>query len=226
MQIAQNKHVLYLNSSQVLPDYLKNVKGVRWLYAKDPQEFKHILFKIQGELIVVVKADFLSLKTVETLSFWAKSQPRLSFIFVIQAIEKSAYQVSLNQPKWLFVYESEGARITEVVTRCIQGKPTKSRRQERVEVRAPVMLKKSITADKSPIEGKVQFLKEGEMRDFSQGGAKVALETGGLKEKDFISLMYKNNAGRWVSIESQVRWVVSTASGQQILGLQFLAVSA
>lgn len=226
MQLTTVKHVIYLNSSQSLPSYLQEVKGVRWLFAKDPTEFRQILSHQSGELIVIVKADFLGLKTVETLSQWAQSHPRLSFIFVVQAIEKAAYQVSLNQPKWLFVYESEGPRITEVVTRRILGQAVKSRRQERVEVRAPVMLKKSVTADKAPRGGKVQFLKEGEMRDFSQGGAKVALESAGVKVKDFISLMYRNNAGRWVSIESQVRWVVSTAAGKQVIGVQFLAVSA
>ncbi|KYG64865.1 hypothetical protein AZI86_11725 [Bdellovibrio bacteriovorus] len=226
MQLTMVKHVVYLNSSQVLPPYLEGLMGVRWLFAKDPREFRQILAKQPGELIVIVKADFLGVRTAETLSSWAQSHPRLSFIFVVQAIEKAAYQVSLNQPKWLFVYESEGPRLTEIITRRIQGKSTKSRRHERVQVRAPVMLKKSMTADKAPQGGKVQFLKEGEMQDFSQGGAKVALDSTGVKVKDFVSLMYRNSAGRWVSIESQVRWVVSMASGKQVIGVQFLAVSA
>jgi hypothetical protein len=226
MQLVTVKHAIYLSSSQVLPTYLQNVKGVRWLFAKDPAEFREILAKQQGELLVVVKSDFLKLRTVETLSAWAQSHVRLSFIFVVQAIEKAAYQVSLNQPKWLFIYESEGQRITEVITRRILGQAVKSRRQERIEVKAPVMLKKSMTADRSPTGGNVQFLKEGEMNDFSQGGAKISMEASGVKVKDFISLMYRNNAGRWVSIESQVRWVMSTASGKQIIGVQFLAVSA
>jgi hypothetical protein len=226
MQLTPIKSVIYLSSSQVIPVYLQAVRGVKWLYAKDPSEFRDILSQQVGDIIVIVRADFLRLRTVETLSQWAQSHPRLSFIFVIQAIEKSAYQISLNQPKWLFVYESEGKRITDVITRRIQGQTVKSRRQERTPVKAPVMLKKTMAADGSPIEGKVQFLKEGEMNDFSQGGAKVTLDVSGIKVKDFVSLMYKNSAGHWVSIESQVRWVVSTASGKQIMGVQFLAVSA
>jgi hypothetical protein len=226
MQLTPVKNVIYLSSSQMMPSYLQSVKGVRWLLAQDPSEFRDHLARMSGEITVVVKADFLRLRTVETLSAWAQSHVRLSFIFIIQSIEKAAYQVSLNQPKWLFVYESEGQRVTEIITRRVQGQTIKSRRQERVEVKSPVMLKKSMIADKSPTDGKVQVLKEGEMKDFSQGGAKVSIESSGIKVKDFVSLMYKNSSGRWVSIESQVRWVVSTASGKQVLGVQFLAVSA
>lgn len=72
----------------------------------------------------------------------------------------------------------------------------------------------------------IQFLRDGQMQDFSRGGALIALKEKGVQEKDLVSLIYKNRHGQWVSVESQVRWVVSTAQGEQIIGVQFLAVSA
>ncbi len=225
MQLTPVKNVVYLNSNQDLPDYLQAVQGARWLFAKDPAEFRQLLARQAGELLVVVKTKFLAVRTVETLASWASSHPRLSFIFVVETVEKAAYQVALNQPSWLFVYEQEG-RVAEAITRRILGLTVKSRRQQRVEVKAPIMLKKSMTVEHSPIGGNVQVLKEGEMNDFSKGGAKISLQSCGIKVKDFVSLMYRNKNGRWVSVESQVRWVVSTASGLQVMGVQFLAVSA
>lgn len=225
MQITLSKNVIYLNSSQDLPAFLQGMQGIRWHFAKDPAEFRQLLGRIQGEVYVIVRAQFLGVRTVETLASWAQSHSRLSFIFIVQTVDKAAYQVALNEPHWLFVYESEG-NIAEVISRRISGATVKSRRQQRVEVKAPVMLKKSITTERSPTGGNVQVLKEGEMNDFSKGGAKISLEACGIRVKDFVSLMYRNKQGRWVSVESQVRWVVSTTSGQQIMGVQFLAVSA
>ncbi|MNY58721.1 hypothetical protein D3C86_1950910 [compost metagenome] len=64
------------------------------------------------------------------------------------------------------------------------------------------------------------------MVDFSQGGAQIAVKQAGVAAKDFISLMYRDAKGAWVSVESQVRWVRPTPEGEHLVGIQFLAVSA
>lgn len=225
MQLMIAKNVVYLNSSQELPDCLTNLQGVRWHYAKDPAEFRSVMSDLKGDLYVIVRAQFLGLRTVETLSTWAKSHSRLHFIFLVQTIDKAAYQAALDHPHWLFVYETE-LNATEAISRRIAGSSVRSRRQQRVEVQVPVMLKKSVTAERSPTGGNVQVLKEGQMNDFSKGGAKLSMDACGIRVKDFVSLMYRNKQGHWVSVESQVRWVVSTTAGQQIMGVQFLAVNA
>ena len=147
-----------------------------------------------------------------------------------QTIEKSAYQHSLQvfeKARLLFLRESEGGSIASVLTRCFSGSSIKSRKQERLPVKVSVMLKKSQVLAKSPTGGAVQFLREGEMKDFSQGGALITIPEGrGVHPKDFLSLMYQDQKGKWVSVESQVRWVASTSHGEQIIGVQFLAVSA
>ncbi len=220
------QELIYLSSSQKLPPYLQGVEGVRWHFSRNTEELKRYLMFQQGEVCVVVRSDFLSLRTVQAFTSWLQFNAKLSFIFIVQTIESAAYQMSLMSPKMLFLFESEGARIGNLVTRRLMGVPVKSRKQERVPVQSQVMLKKSVVAETSPTGGGVQFLREGLMNDFSKGGAQVSLGQSGVRVKDFVSLMYQNRHGRWVSVESQVRWVVSTTSGEQIIGVQFLAVSA
>ncbi|KHD87042.1 MAG: hypothetical protein OM95_16580 [Bdellovibrio sp. ArHS] len=227
------KDLIYLSSSQSsvpglasVPAYLRGVQGVRWHLAPPPELLKDFLKSQPGELFVIVHAKSLTAKVAEAFLSWTKTKVKVSFIFIAQTIEKAAFQLSHSFPQTLFLYESEGCRIADLVTRRLQGKPVKSRKQERMRVQSEVMLKKSVLAEASPTGASVQFLREGQMQDFSQGGAQITVEEGEVSVKDFISLMYKNRHGRWVSVESQVRWVVSTATGDQIIGVQFLAVSA
>ncbi|WII71911.1 PilZ domain-containing protein [Bdellovibrio sp. 22V] len=175
---------------------------------------------------MVVRADFISRRTVQAFLGWAKVHANTCFIFIAQTIESAAYQLSLSSAKVLFFHESEGERIGSLLARRIQGETVRSRRQERMAVQSQVMLKKSVMTKDSPTGAGVQFLREGHMKDFSQGGAQISLGQGGVRVRDFISLMYQNRHGQWVSVESQVRWVVSTSLGEQIIGVQFLAVSA
>ncbi|KYG60423.1 hypothetical protein AZI85_13220 [Bdellovibrio bacteriovorus] len=233
MQKKPVKDLIYLSSSQntvpglaSVPAYLQGIQGVRWHLAPPPELLKDFLKSQPGELFVIVHSKSLSVKVAEAFLAWTKTKVKVSFIFIAQTIEKATFQLSHAFPQALFLYESEGLRIGEIVTRRLQGKPVKSRKQERMRVQSEVMLKKSVTAEASPTGSSVQFLKEGHMQDFSQGGAQITVEEGEISVKDFISLMYKNRHGRWVSVESQVRWVVSTAPGEQIIGVQFLAVSA
>lgn len=220
------KNVVYLNSSQVLPPYLQAVKGVRWNIFQDLKSLNKYLMEQKGEVTLVVKSTFVSLKAVEVFLAWGNSKIKLSIIFIAQTVEKKAYQLSFTNPKMIFLYESQGERLSHLVTRCIRGDSVKSRKFERVRVLSQVMLKKSVITEKSPVGGAVQFLRDGQMQDFSRGGACITLKQGGVREKDFISVMYQNRHGLWVSVESQVRWVVSTIQGDQIIGVQFLAVSA
>lgn len=175
---------------------------------------------------MIVRSDFLNLRTVQAFMSWTQLQSKMSFIFIAQTIENSVYQMGLGNSRVLFLRESEGSAITGIVTRCLNGLGAKSRKSERQVVQASVMLKKSMVAEQSPTGGGVQFLREGSMIDFSQGGAQIEVTQGLVCVKDFVSLMYQDQRGKWVSIESQVRWVASSVTGQQIVGVQFLAVSA
>lgn len=220
------KDLVYLSSGQQLPAYLQSLRGVRWHFSRNSEELKQYLMSQQGEIFVIIRTENLSQRLVQAFMSWGKLNVKLSFIFITQTIEKTAHQVAFSSSQVLFLFESEGARIADLVTRRLLGMPVKSRKLERMAVQAQVMLKKSIYAEESPTGRGVQFIREGQMQDFSKGGAQISLGQGEVKTKDFISLMYQNRHGQWVSVESQVRWVVSAANGDQIIGVQFLAVSA
>lgn len=228
MDVVAVKDVIYLSSSHEIPRDLRGLNGVRWHRAQSPQDLKDFFRNTpqQGETFVVVNTDFLSAKTVETFLVWTQLRARLCFIFIVQSIENAAFQMSLNSSNLLFLYQSEGPRVAQMIHRRILGGVVRSRKQERSQVQAEVMLKKSAIAPQSPTGRGVQFLKEGKMNDFSQGGAQILMAHTKVKAKDFVSLMYRNRHGAWVSVESQVRWVVSNTQGEQIIGVQFLAVSA
>ncbi len=116
-------------------------------------------------------------------------------------------------------------KIISGTARRIRWGFMESRRQERFSIQSAVMLKKSVVSDSSPTGEGVQFLKEGVMVDFSEGGARITLKEESVHPKDFLSVMYKNRHGKWVSVESQVRWVRGFADGRQHIGVQFLAVT-
>lgn len=174
---------------------------------------------------MVVRSESLSLRTVQAFLSWMQMTCQLSFIFIAQTIENSVFHLSKQDLKILFLRESEGRAISSILTHCLNGGLLKSRKQERIPVQAAVMLKKSSVSAQSPTGAGVQFLREGAMNDFSQGGAQIEIPYGPLALKDFVSLMYKDQSGKWVSVESQVRWTASSPGGQQIIGVQFLAVS-
>ncbi|MEK2645124.1 PilZ domain-containing protein [Bdellovibrio sp. BCCA] len=175
---------------------------------------------------MIIRVETMTQRLIQAFISWGKTNMKLSFIIIAQTIEKAAQQVAFANNQLLFIFESEGLRITDIVTRRLMGLPVKSRKQERMAVQSQVMLKKSVLAEESPTGRGVQFIREGQMQDFSKGGAQISLTQGTVRLKDFISLMYRNRHGQWVSVESQVRWVVSAANGDQIIGVQFLAVSA
>ncbi|MEN0058632.1 MAG: PilZ domain-containing protein [Bdellovibrio sp.] len=230
MKSSQWTELIYLNLSQKEPLWRDQIPGGLLQQMRSPEElqsFLHHYAKSEREILVMIQIPFLNEQVLRSFLKWGQSKLRISFIFLVQAIENAAYQMSLSHSKVLFFYESETrARLKELLKRYGAGLALRSRKQERAPVQAPVMLKKSVYAEHSPTGKGVQFLREGRIHDFSQGGARVAVIQGRVQEKDLISLMYQNNQGRWVSVESQVRWVVSTTGGEQIIGVQFLAVSA
>lgn len=226
MKLVTVRDVYFLNSSQGLPSSLEALPGLRWNSLQGTQDLRALLTSSQEDILVLIPTSFLSLQALETFVVWTEQHPRLSFIFIVQAMENTAYRMTLSNSQMVIAYESEGPRIGEIVTRRLLRQIVKSRKQERHSLKTGVMLKKSLVSKTSPTGGGVQYLKEGMMQDFSPGGAKIALSKAGVKVKDFVSLMYRNSQGSWVSVESQVRWVISTAAGEQVIGVQFLAVSA
>ncbi|MBO9665728.1 MAG: PilZ domain-containing protein [Bdellovibrio sp.] len=225
MSITAYRDVIYLCADPVWPEYLTELDGVKWIHANNPERLKQILKSRHGEVLVIVRANNLTQKVVEAFMSWMKVKTKLSFIFIAQTIDNAVFQLTLNNPQALVVRESDGSTITSMVTRCLQGLNLKSRRQERQAVEAPVMLKKFSADPQSPTGVGVQFLREGGMKDFSQGGALIEINDGTVSAKDFLSLMYRDQNGKWVSIESQVRWVSLSPSGYQIIGVQFLATA-
>lgn len=226
MSKAPIKNLIYLNSNQEILSCLQSIRGTKWNIFHDLKGLIQYLDGQRDESLLVVHTKFINLKAVQYFLSLKKKYLKISFIFIAQTIEKAAHQLSFANPDLFFFYESEGDQLGNLVTRCIYSKPVKSRKHERMCVESQVMLKKSVMAESSPVGGLVQVLRDGQMKDFSQGGALVAVKEAAIREKDFISLMYQNHHGKWVSVESQVRWVVSTMRGEQIIGVQFLAVSA
>ncbi|QDK39700.1 PilZ domain-containing protein [Bdellovibrio sp. NC01] len=220
------RDIIYLSPIQTLPNYLRELRGVRWRWVQTPEQMKQLIQFQQGDICVIVRSEFLNQRTAQAFLTWTQLKTRLSLIFIAQTIENAVYQLGLSDSRVLFLRESESEQIAGIVTRRLQGLGVKSRKAERHAVQAEVMLKKSSYSATSPTGGGVQFLREGAMKDFSNGGALIEISEGLLHAKDFVSLMYKDQRGKWVSIESQVRWIASTVTGQQIIGVQFLAVSA
>lgn len=214
--------LIYLCSKQELPSYLAELHGVRWNWAQDPEQLKQILKMRHGEVCVVVRTEKLTERVVQAFLSWTKVKPKLSFIFIAQVIENTVYQLTLNSSAVLVVRESDSRSVPFLISRCLNGLRLKSRRQERIPVDSPVMLKKFSSDPFSPTGVGMQFLREGEMKDFSQGGALIKVKDGMVSSKDFVSLMYQDANGKWVSIESQVRWVSTSPLGQ-VIGIQFLA---
>jgi hypothetical protein len=192
---------------------------------KTMEELKSFLANKKEDVTVIIHSPKLSLRTAQAFLSWGQLKLRWSFIFVSQVIEKAAYQLTNQGHPILILNESEGEKISETLTRRILGGLVKSRRQERQHVESPVMMKKSAYSKNSPTGKLVQMLREGSMLDFSQGGAQITVQQGGVTVKDFISLMYRDAKGAWVSVESQVRWIRPTPDGEHLVGIQFLAVS-
>lgn len=226
MKLQSVKTLIYLSAEPQLPAYLDNLRGVLWHFSRSATDVRQFLGTVTGEIFVVVKSPQLSLRMVEAFLSWTQLNKKLNFIFIAQTIEKTVHQMALNHPQMLVVFASEGARITHIMTQRLMGVPVKSRKRERQFVQVQVVLQPSHFTHQGSSGSPMPLLGEGQMQDFSQGGAQICLRKGGVRPKDFVKLMYRDHRGEWVAVESQVRWVATASDGQEVLGVQFLAVSA
>lgn len=216
----------YLSPRQQIPSVLKGLDGVKWTCISNLESLKNHLKSSTGEIFVIVQLQELTHRSLQAFVEWLKFKVKINFIFIVQSIESTCFKFYPLPSQILVLFESEGKRIQDAVMRKLVGLPVQSRKQERLPVQSQVMVKKSALTEESPTGKSVQFLREGQMQDFSKSGAMIQVEDTKLKAKDFVSLMYQNRHGHWVAVESQVRWVSELNNGNQVLGVQFLAVKA
>lgn len=225
MQILSQKKLIYLGPSKNLPTYLQSVENVLWIQPQSLEELKSLPLKTKEQYFIVVHSKEVNVRTVQAFLSWSKFQPQLQIIFIGQKVEKATHQLALSNSQVLIVFESEGRRIADIVTRCINGLSVKSRKRERSPLRSLALVQGS-SLGVGRLTKSQQAVMEGVMTDFSRGGAQISLQSAGLNPKEFVSVLYRDERGKWVSVESQVRWVLESAAGVQTVGVQFLAVSA
>lgn len=107
---------------------------------------------------------------------------------------------------------------------------TSMRREGREALKARVMVKPSSFSNNKHVDSKLKVLIEGVFEDFSKHGAKIRLEKIPFKVKDFLCVMYQDINGRWIEVESQVRWIADGGKNGKdkesvAMGLQFIAHS-
>lgn len=226
MQIKLLSELIYIHSSPALPTYLQGVHGYKLRHLSSVDDLKALSSRITHPTVVLVDLHECTVKQAEMLLRMNTANVNLNFIILAQVIDSSVYQLSLKYPPCMVLRHSEVAALPELLTLSQEGKTLYSRKQERHIIQAPVMVKKSAYVTESPTGSLIQALSEGKMIDFSAGGACIEIGRGQLKRKDFVSLMYLSDGGSWVSVESQLRWIRSESPLRQILGVQFLAVSA
>lgn len=224
MKITRRPHVIYLSMSP-FPEELRVVPGLSWSFVKTTDELQAALEVCEKEVFVVVRFSMLTVRALETFLKWGRLNLKAHFIFLVQTIEDRAQTDLRVNARIMVVVEGEAnCSIAELVQKRIFGVSVEARRETRIAVTSPVIIKKSsLVAEDMP---GVQFLREGAMQDFSRGGARLRVLGGGVSKKDFVSVMYRDTNGSWVAVDSQVRWVRNLESGQQVVGVQFLAVNA
>ncbi len=210
----------------MIPSVLQGIQGIRWKYMTNLEDLRNHLHHPKGEVFVIIHLQELTARNLQTFMSWLRFKIRLNFIFIAEMVERACFNLYPLPSQTLVLFQSEGIRIKDAVMRKLMGLDVKSRKMERAPVRSKVMVKKSVMMEKSPTGQAVRFLREGLMQDFSKSGAQIRVVDSGIQEKDFVSLMYQNRHGHWVSVESQVRWAANTNQGYQILGVQFLALNA
>ncbi len=189
------------------------------------EQLRSHLHHPKGEVFVVIHLPELTERNLLTFMSWLRFKIKLNFIFITEKVENACFSLYPLPPQMLVLFQSEGVRLKDAVMRKLIGLHVYSRRMERVPVHSSIMVKKSMMVEDSPAGQSVQFLREGMMQDFSKSGAQIRVADSCIQEKDSVSLMYQNRHGHWISVQSQVRWVADIGSGQQLLGVQFLAVN-
>lgn len=229
--------VMYLSPQQQLPQNLKELSGIRWRWARTVEDLKNFInhvpaVKAKDPIWIIVCTKFLTLMAIQSYSTWLQADRRLNVIFLSNAADPAVYKMNLSKQRMFLLKESEGASIEAYVSSSFQNQKTQQvkpniarRRQERFPVSSTVILKKIMVARGANDRG-VQFLREAMMTDFSKNGAQLKVTKGIVSEKDFIILIFQDKQGKWLTVESQVRWMSPTLNEEQDVGVQFVSVSA
>lgn len=214
------KDLIFLNMDSSIPVYLQELMGVRFYRVGSKEELFSAL-ETNEEVFVLVDVSFLNGAMVEVVRQLMKKFVKSYFIIISEVIENSVF-ISLMKDLKVLLLHRQDKNLTTLISKFLQGEKVLSRKHERVTVHNEVIIKKSILAQEA--EEKALFsLKDGMMLDFSRGGARVLSKDLEVKVKDFLNLMYKNKNGKWVSVESQVRWTQCLDGGEVLLGVQFIA---
>lgn len=210
---------------QEFNEELRSLGSIRWVFVNSDQEFQAHLQHVKKEVFVVIQVQTFTYKHLKSLEVLSRCYLKCYFIVLTQVIDSACYPIPSYLPNIYLYAQWSTVTLKSFIHRCVDGL-WKNRRQERRPVASDVMIKRSGFSQMSPIGEGVQFLREGKMDDFSATGARLSMVNGKVELKDFLNLMYKNQHGLWVSVESQVRWVQAQKNGEISFGVQFLAVNA
>ncbi len=214
------KDLIFLTMDSSIPVYLQELVGVRFYRIGSKEDLISAL-ETNEEVFVLVDVSFLNGAMVEVVRLLMKKFIKSYFIIISEVVENSAF-ISLMKDIKVLLLHRQDKNLTTLISKFLQGEKVLSRKHERVTVHNEVIIKKSILTQEA--EEKALFsLKDGMMLDFSRGGARVLSKDLEVKVKDFLNLMYKNKNGKWISVESQVRWAQYLEDGEVLLGVQFIA---
>lgn len=218
--LSKPKDLVFLSSDSSIPIYLQELTGIRFYRAGSKEELFRAL-QANDEVFVLVDVSFLNGTMVEVVKQLMKKFVKSYFIIVSEVIENSAF-ISLLKELRILLLQRQDKDLAILIAKFLRGEKVLSRKHERVVVHNEVIIKKSILAPDD--EEKALFsLKDGMMLDFSRGGARILSKDFQVRVKDFVNLMYRNKNGKWISVESQVRWTQCLDGGEVLLGVQFIA---
>lgn len=245
------REVFYVSRTQALPQQFKNMSGIHWHWVQSEETLSKAIRSLPREKIndpvwIVVFTKYLSVSGYQLYSKYLKSVRKTQVIFFTNVVEKSVQQTipkddrihilngsqfqmieALVEQSYLQKTQSSGRTTTEFLKSHEGAKVQnlENRRQERLPLSNTVILKK-LKFDETMTESGVEFLKDGAMTDISKGGAQLQISKGLLTEKDFFVLIFQDQKGRWHTMDSQVRWMSSSITGQEVVGVQFIKQGA
>ena len=240
MQQFVNREVFYLSSSPALPESLSRLENITWYWAANEEVLKSFLGslpidKITDTVWVVVISKFLTLTTVEGFLGMAFAEKRLSFIFLTESLQKAIDPHRFEKHRIKILSESQAASVSDIIFSDDISARVKvpmedffSRNYERSNVKSKIILKKQKQkqSEKDFDRNEIQYLQECQINDISPGGARIFVVKGILAVTDLIVLIFQDKRGEWLTVESQVRWMGSSLTAYQDVGLQFLEVKA
>ncbi len=227
MQATLLGDLIYVNiDRKPVPPFLADLRGFRRREFNVRSEFESHVQRSGQKSLIVVEVEQGSRSVIASYLQCLPEQSGSYFIFLCQDLDATVFQLQMHQRNFVALRRDEQVMVGELARLWQMGQPLFSRRAVRQNVRAPVMVKKSTYSQTSPTGSGITTLKEGELSDFSSTGARLTVKATSLKVKEFISLMYMSADGRWVCVEAQLRWIKEKKDGSQVLGVQFLAMSA